>query len=298
MSLRLRPQRDRTLVRLRTRRTRRRRAIVAGIAVAVAALGGWAAATWRIQEVRVAGTRTLGADVVAEATGLTGAERLLLTRLSRVEERVERLPAVRSASVRWTFGRSVLVRVVERDALAKLDDHPELAADADGVLFSAPPGTSLPALTGWRGRARPGRTLDRTSGLVLKSFARFPAALRSSAATVTSGKDVSLMLREGTKIRFGAPRQLVAKAEAAALVLADAARKGVRLDYIDVRAPRTPVARERATPAPTAKPAARATPRPSGRATSKPGGRVTPKPSATTRPASPTPKPRTPSPRP
>jgi cell division septal protein FtsQ len=204
---------------------------------------------------------------------LRGGERILVTRLRDVQSRVESLPGVRKANVHRVLPTTVVIQVTEREPLVRLDGQPQLAADDSGTLFPAPDGVSTPLLQGWRGRAAEGRRLDGGSRALLRAFAAFPRELRT-AAQLRAGDDIVLTMGDGLQIRFGRLNAMGAKAAAAQAVLQDARAAGVPLEYIDVRAPRTPVVGSRQTPAPTAKPG---TPKP-----------ATPKP-ATPRPATPKP---------
>jgi cell division protein FtsQ len=254
--------------------------------LACTGLGTLGFAVWALQvrEVRIIGLHELQPAFVARVAALRGGERMLFTRMSVVERRVESLPGVKQARVRRVLPATVVVSVTERVPLARLDAHPELAADADGVLFAAPGGLQAPLLEGWRGRAAAGRSLDAATKALLAAYSGFPAQLRA-ASGIRAGPDVVVTLQGATEVRFGRPVALEAKASAAVAVLQDAQAKGMALEYVDVRAPRTPVVGTRPvaspTPAPVRSPVTsprRATPKP---ATPKP---TTPKP-ATQKPS-------------
>lgn len=215
------------------------------VALALAATGGWASAGWTVGEIRVSGAASVPPDEIVHASGLEGGERLLLTRLSAAAERVEALPRVRSASVGRGLPNAVVIEVVERRPVARLDAAPELAVDADGVVFAVGAQTPVPVVEGWDGEAVSGGSVDNGTRSMLAAFAGFPDGLRDRVGRISAGDRMTLHLHDGTQVRFGRPVDLSVKAVAAAAVL-NAAGGGERaLAYVDVRVPTAPVVRER-----------------------------------------------------
>lgn len=214
------------------------------VALALAAAGGWASAGWTVGEIRVSGAASVPPDEIVRASGLEGGERLLLTRLSAAAERVEALPRVRSASVGRGLPDAVVIEVVERRPVARLDAVPELAVDADGVVFAVGAQTPVPLVEGWDGEAVSGGSVDKGTRSMLAAFAGFPDGLRDRVGRITAGDRMTLHLHDGTQVRFGRPVDLSVKAVAAAAVL-NAAGGERALAYVDVRVPTAPVVRER-----------------------------------------------------
>jgi cell division protein FtsQ len=230
-----------------------KRRIVVALLVTLIAGVTYAVYTLRVEEIRVTGVRTLDPKQVIQASGLVGGERILWIRLSSVARRIERLPAVASATAERSFPQTVVIRVTERIPLAQLGGTRRLAVDRDGRIFATSVG-SLPVVEGWRAEARPGRSLDRASTRVLQAFGTFPHPLRRRTARITIGPPMTLVLTDGVEVRFGVHLDLERKARVAEAVLE--AEAGRDLAYVDVRAPGVPVSREREppTPAPTAPP--------------------------------------------
>lgn len=225
--------------------------LIAGVAYAVYAL--------RVEQIRVTGLRTLDPRQIIEASGLRGGERILWIRLSAVARRIERLAAVDSVTAERSFPHTIVLRVRERVAVARLDRRDGVGVDAEGRLFPSTNG-SLPVLEGWRGSGRPGELVDAASAEVLRAYAAFPEMLRRAAGRIVIGPPLTIVLKDGTEIRFGFHDDLERKAQVAAAVLA--AEAGRELAYIDVRAPGVPVSRKREppTPVPTTPPPAPARP--------------------------------------
>ena len=250
-----------------------RRRLVIAVMVTLVACGSYGAYTLRVDEIRVTGLRTLDAKRVIDTSGLKGGERLLLIRLSSVTRRVARIPAVSSVTAERSFPQTVVIRVRERAPLARLGDPSNLSVDREGRIFASPFSSVLPLVEGWRGTAKPGASLDRSSVAVLAAFAEFPRDLRTRAARIVIGPPLTLLLNDGTEIRFGYHNDLVRKAAIAHAVLA--AEGGQEIAYVDVRSLGVPVSRRRdpptpvPTPRPTARPAAPA-PTPTPQATPGP----------------------------
>ncbi len=231
-----------------------RRRLVIAVMVTLFGCGGFGAYNLRVDEIRVTGLRTLDPRKVIETSGLKGGERLLLIRLSSVTRRVERMPAVASVTAERSFPQTVVIRVRERAPLARLGDPSNLSVDLEGRIFASPFSSVLPLVEGWKGRLRPGGSVDRVSAGVLGAFAEFPQELRRATARITVGPPLTLALTDGTEIRFGYHVDLVRKAVTAQTVLA--AEGGRELAYVDVRSLGVPVSRRRdpPTPVPTTRP--------------------------------------------
>ena len=207
----------------------------------------------RIGEVKVTGARTLSARTVVEASGLRPGDRILWERLSVAERRVEQLPAVADVVAERSLPGTVILRIQEREPVVRLDTAPKLGVDADGVVFELGDREVKAVLTGWEGRARPGRRVDRASSIVLRAYEEFPPVLRIWARRLTVGPTFTLRLLGGPDIYFGGLRDLDVKAQVAARIIE--VETGTRLEYVDVRSPRVPVARPAgASPAPSGSP--------------------------------------------
>jgi cell division septal protein FtsQ len=144
---------------------------------------------------------------------------------------------------------TIVIRVTERAAMVLLGQG--LAADAKGVVFAYARNTGVPDLVGWRARPHPGAVLDGGSRAVLAALQSFPPDLRRRVRRISLVGAVTMVLTDGTQIRFGQPTDLIDKARAATTVLADAARRHEALAYVDVRAPTVPAAADRVPPTPS-----------------------------------------------
>lgn len=238
---------------------------------------GYAIYSLRVTAVRVVGAKTVATNDVVAAAGLHGDERILWTQMSRIAGRVRRVPGVASARADRSLPGTVVITVVERTPLVRLDSHRGIAADRTGLLFPTGTDERIPLISKWHARPRAGERLDEYSRAVLHAWPEFPAGLRERARHVRSGRSVVVRLDTGTEIRFGFPVDLEAKAQAAQAVMDAVGRRLRDLAYIDVRAPGAPASRRKGVPEAT----------PSAAATSGPAAPA----AATQRPATPRPAP-------
>jgi cell division protein FtsQ len=208
----------------------------------------------RVTSIEVVGTSALSPNDVLAASGLRGGERILWMRTGGIASHIERFPSVSAVDVQRKLPGTIVIRVTERAAAVVLGHG--LAADVNGVVFQYPRSTRIPELVGWRGPARPGALLDGGSRAVLQSLRDFPSELRRRVRRITLIGSVTMVLDDGTEVRFGQPDDLVAKARAAAAVLQSAAEHHHVFAYIDVRAPTVPAARDRIPPTPQPSPGA------------------------------------------
>ncbi len=203
----------------------------------------------KVTAIEGVGVSAISPNDVLAASGLRGGERILWMRTGRVAARIEAFPSVASVEVQRTLPGTIVIRVTERTAMVLLGRG--LAADANGIVFGYPRTTGIPGLVGWRAPARPGAVLDGGSRAGLAALPSFPADLRGRIKTISLVGTVTMVLIDGTQIRFGQPTDLIDKARAAASVLADAARRHEVLAYVDVRAPTVPAAADRVPPTPS-----------------------------------------------
>lgn len=221
------------------KRSRPRRVLV--IALAVVSL--LAAAAWPLlhsrlfsaRALRVLGAEHTGSAAVLAAAGLADHPPMIDVHAGAAAARIDALPWVRHASVSLHWPDGVVVRVVERRAVAVVaDGSGQAEVDATGrvlaVVGSAPGG--LVRLDGVGVPGAPGTTLERGRGALLVASA-LPVALRGllSAVAPAPGGSVDLALSDGVGVLFGAPSQLSEKFEdVASLVVGARPAAGSVLD--------------------------------------------------------------------
>ena len=227
--------------------------LVTGVTIAVYVL--------RVEQVRVTGLRSLSARDVVRASGVRTGERILWLRLTEAERRIEKIPAVANAVAERSLPSTVVIRIHEREPIARLDGARELVVDSHGVVFRARGEPVAPVLYAWKARrtrkgaagVEEGARLDERSHRVLDAIPRFPTALRVNVRKIVVAPSVVLTLRGGTQIRFGSINDLEAKAQVAQAILGK--EQGRPVEYVDVRSPTVPVSRRR-EPSPSPSPSA------------------------------------------
>jgi cell division protein FtsQ len=218
--------------------------------IAVMVVGTLVAAAWLvthstlldIDRVRVTGTQHVSADEVRRATGVHRGDPILFVDVGAVERRVEQIAWVDRARVERRLPGELHIRVTERSPAAWARRAPDRVSLVDGrgrvLADAADPPAELPELAGLAALPRPGRQITPAAGADI--IEKLPAELRLRAArVVVSGGEITLVLRDGPEVRFGAPDHVSTKARAALAVLGAAG--GRPPTYVDVRVPTAPV---------------------------------------------------------
>ncbi|MFD5225835.1 FtsQ-type POTRA domain-containing protein [Microbacterium sp. NPDC058342] len=226
-----------------TQRSRRRRIVWWSSIGAVLALvlGSVVAAyspLFAVQDITVAGAKTLDvAAVQAALEGQKGAP-LALVDESAVKSALMRFPMIESYALEARPPHELLVRIVERTPVGVIrSDGGYTLVDAAGVVLSTTPerpeGQPVLSITGGTDS-----TAFRSAGLVIRSL---PADLRAQVTQVaaTSTDDVTLTLADGKRIVWGSEEDSVEKA----LVLVALIRNAPKAGTFDVSAPAVPVVR-------------------------------------------------------
>ncbi|MBM9460482.1 FtsQ-type POTRA domain-containing protein [Nocardioides sp. zg-536] len=227
------------------RRQRRRRwltwryVVAAVAAVSLLAFGIYAVyfSSWtRAEGVVVLGTDLLSTEQVLEAAEVPTGGALARVDLDPIAKRVGSLAAVRSVDVSRKWPHDVRIEVVERKAVAVLDQgRREMALDADGTAFPAPP-RALEGLP----RVRVGAGADRNAlsegAAVVASLDREVAAL-VEYASIRTVDEIMLHLEDGRLVRWGSAGQSEEKAAVLLKLLA------VEATTYDVSVPGAPTTR-------------------------------------------------------
>ncbi|MGI8774320.1 MAG: cell division protein FtsQ/DivIB [Actinomycetota bacterium] len=200
-----------------------------------------------VREVKVLGSPNTTSAEVAEVAGLASTDQnLLLLPTSRVEEQVETLPWVASAEVDRMLPGTVRVKIVERvpALVLSLGAARWTLDEAGNVLSGGVRDKKLPVLAGVEvGNISPGGTLKTEEArAALEVMRSLPPVVRRKVAGVfaPTTERITLSLRSGTAIRYGAPEGMDAKNEVLKALLARLESEGRRPAYVDVRVPTSP----------------------------------------------------------
>lgn len=188
--------------------------VVLAVVGALIGVGGWvvlASSVLDVRGVEVSGTSYLRPAAVRRAAQVPLGGPLARADVGAVRERVEKLPAVASATVTRSWPHHVQVEIVERTPVAVVDLAGRLQGlDAEGVVFrefETRPRT-LPLI----------RTSERTNAEALRESARVVGVLPGEVARrvayvdVKTRDSISFTFRDGRVVVWGSADQSALKA--------------------------------------------------------------------------------------
>jgi cell division protein FtsQ len=231
------------------------RSVLIGLALVLIAVGVYGLARetsmFAVQTIRVEGATPSVTASVREELGRYNGRSLVGLDAGSVAQRVEGLPAVRSASVDRAFPHTLTIRVVPELPVAVVRRGPDsfLVSARGRVIAPVERGTHrelpriwLPAAT----NIEPGSFLGgQDGGLAARSLAAFVGSGFPGRVTFVRALDgqITLGLCGGLEILLGAPVDLRLKiAIAHAIVPSLAPRSAGGPDYLDLAVPERPVA--------------------------------------------------------
>lgn len=231
-------------------RSKRKRTLVGtGIVVALGAVV-WAmfwSPLLHVRSFKVLGAERTEQTAVIDALGLAGQRRnLLLISTGELTARIEELPWVARATVERVLPGTVKVRVAEREpAFILAIDSARWTIDSDGtVLTVGKAERKLPVLTGVEvGHVEPGDVLKTPEATdALEAYSALPRAMRKRVVSIfaPTSELISFRMTEGPEIRYGAARQMSAKATVLKALLKRLKKEGRTPSYVDVRVPTSP----------------------------------------------------------
>ena len=192
-----------------------------------------------VEEIQVVGVAPERVAAVERAAGISVGDSIVTFLPGSVAGNVRDLPWVDTVSVTRDFPTTVRIRVTERQPVAWVKaGHRVLVVDHEArVLWRAdvaPAG--IPELLGAADLAAPGGEI-RPVVLATVADALGPELrARVSSAALQDGT-LTVQIADGPQVRFGAPRQIRAKARVAAAVLG---ALGGPASYVDVSVPAAP----------------------------------------------------------
>lgn len=217
--------------------------IVASLTIAAASLVVSRSSLLRLRHLEVVGTSSLTRAQVVRLAALSSSTNVLWFDAGAVERRLESDPWVARAAVTRRLPGTILISVVERTPVAMIRDGRGFTLLAgDGVTLGTveadpalpeiviTPDSSLPG-----GNAPAQAAARAIAGL---DGGRRPAVVR---AVVDAGA-LAVELDGGTRVEFGDPLGIEAKAAAARRILRWATAQGAKIASVNVAAPDSPTA--------------------------------------------------------
>lgn len=232
-----------------TRSKRRRMLLGTGVVAALGALV-WAmfwSPLLHVRSFKVVGAERTEQAAVIDALALADeGKNLLLISPGELTSRLEELPWVARATVERVLPGTVKVRIVEREpAFILAIDAARWTIDSEGmVLAEGKAERGLPVLTGVEvGHVEPGDVLKTPEAEdALEAYSALPRGVRKRVASILAPTSelISFRLTEGPEIRYGAARQMNAKATVLRALLKRLKKEGRAPSYVDVRVPTSP----------------------------------------------------------
>jgi cell division protein FtsQ len=230
-------------------RSRNRRILLRLSIGAVVLLSPWvlfASPLLRVRAVEVTGAEHTEIEEVVRAAQLDNGDNLLLLSADEVIGKVRALPWVSSVELDRMLPGTVRIRIEERrPALILSLGAARWTLDAHGrVLDSGTVASDLPVLAGVQvGTVSPGvdlKTAEATGAL--RVWRSLPAGLAEDVEAVFAPtvERITVVLSDGTQVRYGAPENMAAKNEVLRALRKQLAADGSLATYIDIRVPSRP----------------------------------------------------------
>ncbi|NQU37889.1 MAG: FtsQ-type POTRA domain-containing protein [Actinobacteria bacterium] len=227
--------------------------IIGAIAAGLFLFGMWLfyfSSVFALDSLVVEGVRTVSPAEVGAKADLGAGTPLPRVNAEAVQTRVMAIPAVASVQVTRRWPNTVVIQVVERDAVAILADGDRFATlDGSGFAYrtSKRQPKRLPLIEATDGE-------PRTAAVAVA--ADLPAGLRPKIETIaaTDARSVVLTTGDGVTVMWGAPEDNAVKAQILAALL-----KRTNDKWIDLRLPTTPTSAQ-ASPKPVPPPTPDPTP--------------------------------------
>lgn len=218
---------------------RRLRWVVAGAAVALLVVAGYSltqSPVLDVDRIEIGGASNTDRSALLAAAAIPADAPMVSIDESAVEQRLEALPWIRSASVARDWPGTVRIQVSEREPIAVVGDGSgAVVVDRDGRALGPAGDLELPVVGG--DPVEVGEQLSATQRWATAIVADLPAELGAEvAAASATPSGLRLTLVDGIEVRWGDGGQGTAKADAVGVLLEQADRATIAT--IDVSVPR------------------------------------------------------------
>lgn len=196
-----------------------------------------------IKRLDLASTGRLEAKHLREFGHLAEGQNLFAVDIEQVRTTLESVPLIRSAEVRRKLPDTLVVRVTERSAIARLAGGAQghaVTLDVDGYILGLARTPALPLITGAREQGlgpgsvvREKNVLDALKLVELIDQAGVNAGIELATVDVRNDERLELTLADGAKVPFGRD-QLAFRIERLAEILRNAKELGQQLTWADL----------------------------------------------------------------
>lgn len=224
----------------------RNKKVMALVAVVALVVLGWAvmrSPLFDVDEVQVVGAQSLDPRTVTSLAEISTGDALLGLDLDLIEDRLEIVPSIASATATKTWGGTVAIEIVERVPTVQFrtgDTWLVTAADGMVIAHRDEPMPGVPGVRGALFETAAGRRVPGEVNVSLAVAAAMPDDVAVVVETITQTADSLILdLRGGAMIELGDARNLSEKFSAARAFLAQVELRCV--ETINVQAPTVPV---------------------------------------------------------
>ncbi len=235
-------------VRSERRAVRLRRTLLVAMSAAFLGFGLWFEGSEHatVLDVQIGGAARADVQDVIAASGVSVGDAALRVRPSAIARDIERLALVRTATVRRTGLRTVVIEVHERAPVYTVVYRAsELLVDRDGTVIARGRESGLPVVQVVSPPPQPGELVSSHAALANahRAWTGLSGPLRSRVVGMRAPNvdGLEMSLDTGQIVRFGRAEQLEEKIRALGAILDDVA--GSEVLFIDVRVPGFPVVR-------------------------------------------------------
>lgn len=208
-----------------------------------------------IRRIDISSTGTLSPAHLREYAQVSEGQNLFAINIEQVSHNLERTPRVRSAEVQRKLPDTLVIRVQERTALARMAEGAigfPMAVDRDGFILGPSGGRGLPLISGvGESGLAPGsvirdeKTLDALRVLDICEQTRLGELLRIQSVNVRQPDFLELSLASGARVEM-ARDQLKWRLEKLAELIATQRELGQEIEYADLTVDRNFPVRARA----------------------------------------------------
>lgn len=201
----------------------------------------------QLEELEVTGNQRVGEQQIVEATGVEPGEPLLTVSTTRLVERIERIPWIRTARVERILPSKLRVLVVERTAelVVRTPAGPYLT-DAEGLVLQQGDENLVEMVNLPVQELGVGMHIDHPAFRhARRAYESLWEPVRSRVVSISASSvdQVKFNLHGGLQIFFGAAEQIDEKNRAVDAMLGELAGTDPAASTIDVRVPSRPTLR-------------------------------------------------------
>jgi cell division protein FtsQ len=212
-------------------------------------------AVFAVRDFRVLGASGVSDREILRIAAIDEGDNLITLRTAEVAARLEGHPWIEDAAVDRDLPATVVISVLERRPAGWVEDpNGPVVVAGDGTVLARQNGPSrvLPSVGMWPEPLSPGDRIDGPAEELRISSAMTSWLQRRIASADLDDGDVTIELREGGSVLYGAPTQVGAKNRALAGLLKWAEAQGIEVRNVDVRVPSAPSLKPVGGSAPTA----------------------------------------------